>query len=147
MKKLLVLYYSRSGNTEKMGKALAEGAQSSGNIEVQVNYHVDADDLALFDALAVGAPTYNHAMPVDFKNLFEEAGAKGLNLKGKLGAAFGSYGWSGEAPKLVLEILKNRFEMQIIEPPLLAKYTPDQNALDACKDLGKKISETLMNTP
>ena len=84
-----------------------------------------ADDLALFDALAVGAPTYNHAMPVDFKNLFEEAGAKGLNLKGKLGVAFGSYGWSGEAPKLVLEILKNRFEMQIIEPPLLAKYTPD----------------------
>ena len=147
MKKLLVLYYSRSGNTEKMAKALAEGAQSSGNIEVQVNYHVDADALALFDALAVGAPTYNHAMPVDFKNLFEEAGAKGLNLKGKLGTAFGSYGWSGEAPKLVLEILKNRFEMQIIEPPLLAKYTPDQNALDACKELGKKISETLMNTP
>jgi flavorubredoxin len=68
-------------------------------------------------------------------------------LKGKLGAAFGSYGWSGEAPKLVLEILKNRFEMQIIEPPLLARYTPDQNALAACKDLGKKISETLMNTP
>ena len=147
MKKLLVLYYSRSGNTEKMAKALAEGAQSNGNIEVQVNYHVDADDLALFDALAVGAPTYNHAMPVDFKNLFEEAGAKGLSLKGKLGAAFGSYGWSGEAPKLVLEILKNRFEMEIIEPPLLAKYTPDQNALDACKDMGKKISETLMNTP
>ena len=147
MKKLLVLYYSRSGNTEKMAKALAEGAQSSGNVEVQFSYHVDADDLALFDALAVGAPTYNHAMPVDFKNLFEEAGARGLNLKGKLGAAFGSYGWSGEAPKLVLEILKNRFEMQIIEPPLLAKYTPDQNVLAACKDIGKKISETLMNTP
>ena len=147
MKKLLVLYYSRSGNTEKMAKALAEGAQISGNVEVQFSYHVDADELALFDALAVGAPTYNHAMPVDFKNLFEEAGAKALNLKGKLGAAFGSYGWSGEAPRLVLEILKNRFEMQIIEPPLLAKYTPDQNALPACKDLGKKISETLMNTP
>jgi flavodoxin I len=147
MKKLLVLYYSRSGNTEKMAKALTEGAQSSGLVEVQFSYHVDVDDLALFDALAVGAPTYNHAMPVDFNNLFEEAGAKGLNLKGKLGAAFGSYGWSGEAPKLVLEILKNRFEMQIIEPPLLAKYTPDQNALTACKDLGKKISETLMNTP
>ena len=147
MKKLLVLYYSRSGNTEKMAKALAEGAQSSGNVEVQFSYHVDADELALFDALAVGAPTYNHAMPVDFKNLFEEAGAKALNLKGKLGAAFGSYGWSGEAPRLVLEILKNRFEMQIIEPPLLAKYTPDQKALAECNDLGKKISETLMNTP
>ena len=147
MKKLLVLYYSRSGNTEKMAKALAEGAQSSGNVEVQFSYHVDADHLVLFDAFAVGAPTYNHALPVDFTNLFEAASAKGLNLKGKLGAAFGSYGWSGEAPKLVLEILKNRFEMRIIEPPLLAKYTPDQNALAACKELGKTISETLMNTP
>lgn len=130
-----------------MAKALAEGAQSSGNVEVQFSYHIDASDLALFDALAIGAPTYNHAMPVDFKNLFEEASSKDLNLKGKLAAAFGSYGWSGEAPKLVLEILKNRFEMQIIEPPLIAKYAPDQNALAACKDLGKKISETLMNTP
>ena len=147
MKKLLVLFYSRSGNTEKMAKAVAEGAQSSGNIEVEVSYHVETDDLASFDGIAVGAPTYNHAMPVDFKNLFDEASAKSLNLKGKVGAVFGSFGWSGEAPKLVLEILKNRFEMQVIEPPLLAKYAPDENALAACKDLGKKISETLMKTP
>ena len=146
MKKLLVLYYSRSGNTEKMANAIAEAAQSSGNVEVKLTYHIDAHELTSFDAVVVGAPTYNHALPVDFKNLFEEAGALGLSLKGKVGAAFGSYGWSGEAPKLVLEIMKNRFEMQVLEPPLLAKYGPDQTALDACKDLGKKISETLKNT-
>ncbi len=52
-------------------------------------------------------------MPVDFKNLFEEAAVKGINLKGKMGAAFGSYGWSGEAPKLILEIMKYKFEMQV----------------------------------
>ena len=50
--------------------------------------------------------------PIDFKNLFEEAAVKGISLKGKIGAAFGSYGWSGEAPKLILEIMKNKFEMQ-----------------------------------
>ncbi len=146
MKKLLVLYYSRSGNTEKMAKAVAEGAQTDG-VQVDLNYHVDIQDLVAYDAMAIGAPTYHHDMPLDFKNLFEEATAKGLNLKGKVAAIFGSYGWSGEAPKLLTEILKNQFGMQVIEPPLIAKYAPDANALTACKDLGKKVAETLMNTP
>ncbi|MCW4028329.1 MAG: flavodoxin domain-containing protein [Candidatus Bathyarchaeota archaeon] len=146
MKKLLVLYYSRSGNTEKMAKALAEGAQSGGNIEVELNYHIETPDLANFDAIAIGAPTYRNEMPIDFKTLFEEVEAKGINLKGKLGAAFGSYGWSGEAPKKVLDILKEKFGMVTLEPPLLAKYAPDAAALESCRGLGKKISETLKNT-
>jgi NADH oxidase (H2O-forming) len=146
MKKLLVLYYSRSGNTEKMAKAVAEGAQADG-VQVDINYHVDSQELAAYDAIAVGVPTYNHDMPVDFKNLFEEVAAKGVNLQSKLFAVFGSYGWSGEASKLLTEILKNRFGTQVIEPPLTTKYAPDANALATCKDLGRKVSETLMNTP
>jgi flavorubredoxin len=66
-------------------------------------------------------------------------------LKGKVGAAFGSYGWSGEAPKLLLEIMKNRFEMQVTEPPLLAKYVPDEKMLGMCQDFGKRVSEILMH--
>ena len=82
-------------------------------------------------------------MPVDFKNLFEEAAVAGISLKGKTGAAFGSYGWSGEAPKLILDIMQTKFEMQVLEPPLLAKYRPDQNVLNACKDLGKESFRNL----
>lgn len=145
MKKVLVLYYSRTGNTERMANAVAEGAQSSGNVEVELNYHVETESLGTYDAILVGSPTYHHDMSVDFKNLFEEAAVQGISLKGKIGAAFGSYGWSGEAPKLILEIMKNKFEMQVVEPPLLAKYTPDQSMLNACRDLGKKVSESLMN--
>jgi len=145
MKKVLVLYYSRTGNTEKMAKAVAEGAQSSVNVEVELNFHVDTESLSTYDAIFVGAPTYHHDMPVDFKNLFEQAAVQGISLKGKIGAAFGSYGWSGEAPKLILEIMKYKFEMQVIEPPLLAKYMPDQNMLTQCRDLGKRVSESLMN--
>jgi flavodoxin I len=144
MKKVLVLYYSRSGNTEKMAKAVAEGAQSVSGVTVEINYHVEPDELTAYDALVVGAPTYRKEMPVDFKNLFDEASAKGISLKGKVGVAFGSYGWSGEAPKMVLDILAEKFGMQTPEEPLLAKYIPDQAALDACKSLGKRISETLM---
>ena len=145
MAKILVLYYSRTGNTEKMAKAVVEGAKSVGNMEVELSYHVDAEDLSSFDAVLLGAPTYHHDMPIDMKNLFEEAAVKGISLKGKVGAAFGSYGWSGEAPKLLLEIMKNKFEMQVTEPPLLAKYVPDENMLNMCRDLGKRVSETLMH--
>jgi flavorubredoxin len=114
-------------------------------VEVELNYHVEADELDKFDAVLVGAPTYHHDMPMDTKTLFEEAAVKSISLKGKVGAAFGSYGWSGEAPKLVLEIMKNKFEMQVTEPPLLAKYAPDQNMLDKCRDLGKRVSESLIH--
>ncbi len=143
MKKILILYYSRTGNTERMANAVAEGAKSN-DVEVEVSFHVDADSLDSFDAIVVGAPTYHHDIPVDFKNLFEEAAIKGINLKGKVGGVFGSYGWSGEAPKLILEIMKNKFEMDIVQLPLLARYLPDQQTLIACRELGQKISESLM---
>jgi flavodoxin I len=145
MPKIMIFYYSRTGNTEKMAKAIAEGAKSAENAEVELNYHVEAEELNKFDAILVGAPTYHHEMPIDLKKLFEDAAAKNISLKGKVGAAFGSYGWSGEAPKFVLEIMKNKFEMRVIEPPVLAKYAPDQNTLNMCRNLGKHVSESLIH--
>lgn len=144
--RILVLYYSQTGNTDKMAKAVVEGAQSVQRVNVELSYYVDAEQLSQFDALVVGAPTYHHDMTLNMKRLFEEAGAKNVGLKGKLGAAFGSYGWSGEAPKLILEIMKNRFEMSVIEPPLLLKYTPDAAGLEKCRELGRRVAERLMHT-
>ena len=142
MPKVLVIYYSRSGNTEKMAKAVAEGAKTIQNVAVDLNYHIESEDLANYDAILVGTPTYHTQMPIDFKNLFEEASTKHVNLKSKIGSAFGSYGWSGEAPQAVIELLK-KLEMQVIEPPIRTKYKPDQQALDACMDLGKKVAKQL----
>ena len=144
MPKILVLYYSRGGNTEKMAAAVAKGARSIAGTEVNLEYHVDSEDLGSYGAIIVGTPTYHHEMPMDVKRLFDEAAMNGILLKGKTGAAFGSFGWSGEAPKLVLEILKNKFEMRVTEPPLLAKYTPDQMSLKMCGELGKRVSESLI---
>jgi len=145
MKKILVLYYSRTGNTEKMANAVAKGAKISDEFEVELNFHIDPTELNAFDAILVGTPTYHHEMPIDFKKLFEEVAVQSISLKGKVGATFGSYGWSGEAPKQILEIMKNKFEMQVIEPPLLAKYVPDEKMISACMDLGKRISKNLIN--
>ncbi len=144
MTKILVLYYSRTGNTEKMANAVAEGARNP-DVEVDIEYHVNAEDLARYDAIIVGTSTYYHDMPMDMKQLFEEVAVKSINLKGKTGATFGSYGWSGEAPKMIVEIMKLKFNMNVAEPPLLVLNTPDQNSLNLCRALGKRVSETLMH--
>jgi len=128
-----------------MAKAVADGAKSVQGIEVELDYHTLPETLVDFNAILIGIPTYHHDMAIDMKKLFEEAATKNINLKGKIGAAFGSYGWSGEAPRLILEIMKNKFEMQVTETPLLAKYTPDQTTIEKCKELGKKIAEKLMH--
>jgi flavorubredoxin len=128
-----------------MAKSVLEGAKTIQEVEADLEYHVAAEAFSSFDAIVVGVPTYYHDMTIDLKNIFEEAATKNVNLKGKIGAAFGSYGWSGEAPRLALEIMKNKFEMQIIEPPLLVKYTPDQSSLEDCREFGRKIAERLMH--
>ena len=143
MTRILIFYYSRTGSAEKMAKAVAEGVQSSGNAEFELNYYVNVDDLAGYDAILVGAPTFNKDMPMDTRKLFEQAEAKGIDLKGKIGGAFGSYGWSGEATKLVIDIMTNKFGMRVVEPPLMAKNAPDSNMLESCRAFGKRVSETL----
>lgn len=144
MTKILVLYYSRTGNTQKMAQAVADGAKSVQGVEVELNYYIPEEELAGYDSVLVGTPTYHHDMPGTIKNYFEEVAVKNVSLRGKVNAAFGSYGWSGEAPKLVLEILKNKFGMNVTEPPLLVNYTPDQTALEKCFALGKRIAESLI---
>ncbi len=143
MAKILVLYYSQTGNTEKMAKAIAEAAQNRA-VEVELSYYIEAEEIGKFDAVLVGVPTYHQDMPLDMKRLFEEAARQSVSLKAKIGAVFGSYGWSGEAPKLILEIMKNKFEMHIVEPPFLVKYTPDDEGLAKCREFGKRISESLI---
>lgn len=141
--KILILYYSRTGNTEKMAEAIADGAKKVPGVEVELTYHATPEILANFDAIVIGMPTYYHDMTVDMKNLLGEVAVKNINLKGKIGATFGSYGWSGEAPQLILEVMKNKFEMNVIEPPLLIKYAPNQAGLERCREFGKKIAEKL----
>jgi len=144
MPKILILYYTQTRNTQKMAEAVAEGAKDDGKVQVEVSYYVEPEELGKYDAIIVGSPTYHHDIPMDIKRLFEEAAVQGVNLKGKVGATFGSYGWSGEAPKMVQEIMKNKFEMRVVDAPLCLKYTPDEKGLDSCKSLGKKVSESLI---
>ena len=99
-----------------------------------------------FDAIIIGVPTYYHDIPANVKDLLEQVAVEKIDLKGKIGAVFGSYGWSTEAQSRVLEIMKNRFGMNIIEQPLLVLNTPDKTSLENCRDFGKKIADQLPKT-
>jgi flavorubredoxin len=143
MAKLLILYDSQTGNTEKMAQAVAGGAQSIAGVEVELKYYAGSDELAEAAAIAFGAPTYHHEITLPIKQILEEAAKAGAKLEGKIGAAFGSYGWSGEAPDKVIEILKNRFGMRTIEPPIKVMYDPKQEQLDECHKLGERIAQEI----
>jgi len=142
--KLLILYYSQTGNTEKMARAVAEGAKSIVGVNVELKYFARPEDLAEANGIILGMPTYHHDIGVDMKRLLEELAIKGINLKGKVGAAFGSYGWSGEAPRMLLEVMKNKFEMETMEPGLLIRYNPDEKGLEECRKLGKIVAEKVV---
>jgi len=141
--KLLILYDSQTGNTEKMAEAVAEGARSVANVEVVVKYYARPEELGEAAAIVFGSPTYYHDMTLPIKQMLEEAAKANIQLQDKVGAAFGSYGWSGEAPQLILEILRNRFGMQTMEPGLASLYTPNQAKLDECRKLGRTIAQKI----
>ena len=144
--KILIVYYSQTGNTEKMARAVEEGAKSVVGIDVELKYFARPEELAEADAIILGMPTYYHDIGMDMKNLLEGASKQEINLKGKVGAAFGSYGWSGEAPNILTEIMKNQFEMDVIEPALRIKYNPDSKALEECRKLGRTVAEKIVKT-
>jgi flavorubredoxin len=143
MPKLLILYDSQTGNTEKMAEAVAEGAKTVAGVEVTTKYYARPEELAEADAIIFGSPTYYHDMTLPIKQVLEEAAKSNAQLKGKMGAAFGSYGWSGEATQLILEILKNKFGMTIVERGLSVLYTPDEAKLEECRKLGKLVAEKI----
>lgn len=143
MPTVLIIYNTKTGNTELMAKAVEEGVRSVQGVNVNLTYHAQPVDLQSADAIIIGVPTYNHRMTMDIANLLAKAAAENVDLKDKTGAAFGSYGWSGEAPKHVLEVLRNKFKMKTIEAPIQSNYKPDDKKLDECRDLGRKVAQSI----
>lgn len=141
MGKLAIIYGTGFGNTGIMAKAIEEGARNRG-IEVTIKKVEEASlsDVEGADAIAIGSPTYKGAaMPTVIK--YVENLAK-LPLKGKVGVAFGSYGWSGEAAEVVSRMLKS-YGMDVIDPDLRIKLIPEGESLEVCKELGKLIAKKI----
>ena len=92
MAKILVCYYSRSGNTEHMARVVADGAAQADGADVDVKpvSDVSAKDLPAYDAIVMGSPTYYGTMAAELKKLIDESVAFHGKLSGKVGGAFSS---------------------------------------------------------
>lgn len=143
MAKLAIIYGTGFGNTGIMAKAIEEGAKSAGlDVLIKKVEEASPGDVEKADAIAIGLATYKGAgMPRVIK--YVESLAK-LPLKGKVGTAFGSYGWSGEGPIMITNILK-KYDMNVIEPALRIKRIPEEEGKEECRKLGKQIAEKLNN--
>jgi flavodoxin short chain len=140
MPKAIIIYDSRTGNTGIVAKAIEEGMKEAG-IEVSSKRAVGATagDLRDVDVVILGSPTYHRDMIGSMKTfLFEMEKA---DLKGKVGAAFGSYGWSGESVQMLTDTMKHIFGMNVIEPGLRMLRRPDESGLKQCREFGRRIAE------
>lgn len=89
MKKVLVVYYSRTGHTQEMADAIAKGAQTAGAQAVcSAVQDVNVKDLVEYDAIVIGSPSYYGAMAGDVKKFLDATIALQGKLRGKVGGAF-----------------------------------------------------------
>lgn len=121
-----------------MTKAIQAGMKEVG---VEVLSKRTAEARADVDAVVLGAPTYHHDLISPMKTfLFEMEKA---DLKGKIGAAFGSYGWSGESVQMTSDTMKHVFGMGVMEPGLKLMGRPSRISLEKGKEFGRKITERI----
>jgi flavorubredoxin len=125
---LLIIYDSISGNTEKMANFIAEGAQKKfSNVYVKKVNEVVEEDLVKANIIAFGCPTYNRDLTSGMKSFFETKVVKVKNkLRGKMGVAFGAYGWSGEAIKVMKDNMKY-IKMKVLDIHQDFTGTPDED--------------------
>ena len=157
MAKVVIVYDSRTGNTELMANAVAEGVKSVKGVEAEVRkigakFPVSTLDKA--DAIIVGSPTIygniTHELVEFFVGLNYLKQASHLNLKGKKGAAFGSYGWDGGWNTERIEKELKELGVQLVTPAVSAadqggvmQMKIHKEDLEKCRELGKAVAKAV----
>lgn len=141
-RKALVVYDTMWESTEKMAKAIMAGITSAGVTAKLFKMSVsDRNDIIKeminAKAIIIGSPTINNDILPVLAPLLDDL--KGLKPKGKVGMAFGSFGWGGGAAKTIDERLKAA-GVQIIHDPVTIKWVPTPEELNNCFELGKVIA-------
>jgi flavorubredoxin len=143
MAKALVVCASRTGDTRQIGELIAEGLRFSGAEAdvVDVKEIKKESDLQGYDAVILGSPTYHGEMLQSMKTLLFMAEKAGF--EGKVGAAFGAFGWSGEALERIFETMKNIFKMDMVSNPLQLKSSSLGGGIKMAQDYGREIAKKL----
>jgi flavorubredoxin len=143
MAKVLVVCATRAGETCRIGDLIAEGIRLSGHeaTVVKVDAIKKENDLQGYDALVFGSATYHGDMLQGMKTMLFLAEKAGL--EGKIGGAFGAFGWSGEAPDRIYNTMKNIFKMNMVGDPLMLKASSLGGGIRMAQDYGREIAGKL----
>jgi flavorubredoxin len=144
---ITIIYDTMWDATKKMAEAIAAGVKSANpgiSIKLFNNAKSDKNDVITevfkSKAILVGSSTINKGILSSTAGILEEI--KGLGFKNKKAAAFGSYGWSGESVQMITEELK-KAGFEVIDNGVKALWSPNQESIDKCFELGKHFGESL----
>lgn len=141
MSKAAVIYWSSTGNTEAMAQAVAEGAKAAGvETDLMEVSQVSPDQALEYEVLALGCPAMGdeELEEGEFEPFFAEI-EKGLS--GKKAVLFGSYDWGdGQWMRDWYDRTKDAGAELLTEEGLIINNTPDEEGLEACRELGKKMA-------
>lgn len=141
MSKIAIIYWSGTGNTEAMAKAIFEGATEV-NADVKcVNVsEISVDDAAAYDTLVLGCPSMGAEVleETEFEPFFSKLESK---IAGKKIALFGSYGWGdGEWMRNWEESVNASGATLLDGEGLIINDAPDDDGLEACREFGKRVT-------
>ncbi|MGD1047915.1 MAG: flavodoxin domain-containing protein [Candidatus Krumholzibacteriaceae bacterium] len=139
----VILYDTMWNGTRHMAEAIGDGLAEAGVDHKILNLAVsDRNDVLVevFKArtILVGSPTINNGVLPTIMPVLTDI--KGLKFKNKIGAAFGTYGWSGEAVKMIEEHL-TASGIPLVRDGIKFKWQPLPEELDACREFGREIAE------
>ncbi|OUD14443.1 FprA family A-type flavoprotein [Thioflexithrix psekupsensis] len=145
-KTLLVFYLSSYGNTAKMAEAVYAGASEIEGVRVSL-YDLEGGAVEPFvdliedaEGIALGTPTINGDATKAMWDLLSSLVV--INLQGKVGAVFGSYGWSGEAVGMLEDRLRG-LKVRVPVPGIRVKLIPTEEELEACRQFGRQLAEIM----
>jgi len=144
-KSAVILYDSMWDGTRHMAEAIGGGLAAEG-VPYRIFFMPTADrndvitEIFKSRAIIIGSPTFNNGLLPTIAPVLEDL--KGLRFQNKIGAAFGSYGWSGEAVKLIEEHLA-RCKIPVVAAGVRAKWQPKPDDLAACRELGVTVARAM----
>ncbi len=146
MGKVLIAYFSLNGHTETMAQYVAEGVRIAGHEAkvTEVSALKSSDDVWGYGGYIFGSPTFHRDMAEPMKTFLFVAGKAGL--EGRLGAAFGSYTHSGDAPALIFDTMEHAFKMKMTELGsfnLIEALVDTAEGNHSCQDYGRVLAERL----
>jgi len=148
-KKAVVVYDTMWQSTALMARAAAEGLAAGGAtprlLSARASHRSDiATEMLDAGALVVGSPTLNNGLFPTMSDVMTYL--KGLKPQNLIGAAFGSFGWSGEAPGILEQLLCD-MGIELAAAPVKVKYVPNGEDLAQCRALGTSVAEKLASVP